>query len=127
MQNFIVNKLENEATDNDLLRWWNEYDSENNGDSQILESLEEWAEMLGDEPVEFARRVYFGDVQNWHDSYFWLNGYGNFESGNSLTSDKSPISFGDLASWLIEERQSYIQDWTDEWEELSEEEKLSWY
>lgn len=127
MENFIINKLENETTDKTLFFWWNEYDSETSGDNQILESLEEWAELLGEDPAQFARRVYFGDVQNWYDNYFWLNGYANFESCNSLTSDRSPISFGGLTEWLIEERPHYIEDWLDEWEDLTEEEKVSWY
>lgn len=123
MKNFIIDKLKNEADDNELLSWWNEYDSENAGGSQILTNLEEWAELLGDEPAQFARRVYFGDVKNWNDNYFWLNGYANFESCHSLTSDQSPISFNELAVWLIEENPNYIADWLDEWEELNETEE----
>lgn len=123
MKNFIIEKLQNEATSNDLLTWWNEYDEEIDGDSQILTSLEAWAEILDDEPVEFAQRVYFGDVQSWNDNYFWLNGYANFESCSSLTSDRSPIDFDALADWLMEEQPGYIADWIDEWEEQNETEE----
>lgn len=120
MQNFIINKLKNKATDADLLLWWNEYDSDIIGGGQILESLEEWEEILSDGPLEFARRVYFGDVDNWYDNYFWLDGYANFKSSHSLTSDESPLDLDALAQWLIDDQPNYIQDWIDEWEEQNE-------
>lgn len=123
MKNFIIEKLQNETADQTLLAWWNEYDSQDLGGWLILDSLEGWAEMLGDEPVEFAKRIYFGKVENWNDEYFWLNGYGNLESSNSLTSGDTPLDLGALAQWLIDEQPNYIEDWVNEWEEQNETEE----
>lgn len=47
---------------------------------QIFSSVEELIEMYDIKPVEVARMVYFGDIKNWRDDYFRLNGYKNIES-----------------------------------------------
>lgn len=98
----IVEYLANEVSDDDLFHLWNEYASENNPDAYLFESLEEMQDLLQDDAITFAKRVYFGDVYSWNDSYFYLNGYANIVSIATLTCDKSPISFSDLAQWLIE-------------------------
>lgn len=120
MQNFIIEKLQVEATDVELLCWWNEYDRNNAGESQIFESLDEWEDHLNESCVSFAYRVAYGDVGSFGDSFFWLNGYGNFVSGNSLSAGESPIDFERLAEWLIEQKAHYISDWIEEWYEIEE-------
>lgn len=117
MKNFIIEKLKEEATDNDIINWWNEFCSWNCYEDQIYTDLEELADLLNDTPIEFARKIFFGNVQSWGDNYFILNGYANIESFNHFDDENSPIDFRMLAQWLIDDQPNYIEDWIDEWED----------
>lgn len=46
----------------------------------LFDDLGELIEALGVDPVEAARATFFGNIQNWCDDYFFVNGEGNFES-----------------------------------------------
>lgn len=37
-----------------------------------------------DSKQDAARAVYFGNIKNWNDNYFYFNGYGNIESQNQF-------------------------------------------
>ena len=47
---------------------------------QVFSSVEELIETYDIKSSEVARMVYFGDIKNWRDDYFRLNGYENIES-----------------------------------------------
>lgn len=46
------------------------------------------------------RRVYFGNVKNWGDSFFIINGYGNIVSACSLNDDDLGYEPAALAEWI---------------------------
>lgn len=46
----------------------------------VYDSLEELIEMSGKTGEEIARATFFGDIQNWCDDLFFIDGYGNFSS-----------------------------------------------
>lgn len=37
-----------------------------------------------DSKQDAARAVYFGNIKNWNDDYFYFNGYGNIKSQNQF-------------------------------------------
>ena len=41
---------------------------------------EEFFEIFFENPMDAARAVFFGDIQNWNDDYIRFNAYGNLES-----------------------------------------------
>jgi hypothetical protein len=92
----------------DLVTLWNEYASEQDPDSMIYESVEDLAELLGDNGTELARRVFFGDLKNWYDRVY-LNGYGNIESCWNVAN--SPIDVDLLADWLKEQEHEAYEEW----------------
>lgn len=95
---------------------WNEYASDQNMDAYIFDGIEDYAEQTCENGVELARKVFFGDVQNWGDDVY-LNGYGNFESCWSVES--SPIDLEVLAEWL-EENHSIYEEWKDDLQPFDE-------
>lgn len=46
----------------------------------VFQDLDELLQCCDNDPLEVARMVYFGNIQNWNDDYFRFNGYGNIES-----------------------------------------------
>ena len=94
----------------DLKQLWNEYASNKDGDSYIYDSVEDFAELTGEDGVELARKVAFGDVKNWGDDVY-LDGYANFCSCWSVQS--SPIDLDVLAEWLEEENHDVFTEWKD--------------
>lgn len=93
----------------DLVYLWNEYSSEN-GDEQIFDSIEEFANVFSGsiEGAELARMVFFGDVKNWSDNVY-LNGYGNFQSCWDVES--SPIDIDELTKWMRETSHQVYKEW----------------
>ena len=91
-----------------LVTLWNEYAAEQDPDSMIYESVEDLAELLGDNGTELARRVFFGDLKNWFDCVY-LNGYGNIASCWSV--ENSPIDVASLADWLKEQDHEAYEEW----------------
>lgn len=98
----------NEKSYEDLKQLWNEYASDNDGDSYIYDSVEEFAELTGEDGVELARKVFFGDIKNWGDD-ICLDGYANFASCWSVKS--SPIDLDVLAEWLEDEDHDIFTEW----------------
>lgn len=100
----LVSFLRNEADDTNVIALHNEHAS---GNDYVYTSIEEIAENINtdDDPTKLARMVFFGNVQNWNDRYFCLNGYANIDSFHSLTADLSPIDFELLAVHIIENEQ----------------------
>lgn len=92
----------------DLKQLWNEYASDKDGDSYIYDSVEDFAELTGEDGVELARKVAFGDVKNWGDDVY-LDGYANFCSCWSVQS--SPIDLDELADWLEKEEHDAYTEW----------------
>lgn len=93
---------------------WNEYISETGNGEQIFAGVEDLAETFEFKPLELARMVFFGNLQNWGDNIY-LNGYGNIESCWSVAS--SPIDIGYLANWLVESDHDFYKKWLWELEE----------
>ena len=81
---------------------WNAYASENAADDAVYESIEEIAELLGENAADFAMRVFFGDVKSWNARYFCINGEGNIDGFWRLTSEDSPVDYSILADWIID-------------------------
>ena len=90
---------------------WNEYASYAGDRAQVFDSIEELAETSAFSPLELARMVFFGNLQNWGD-HVYLNGYGNIESCYSV--DSSPIIVSELADWLEESDHEFFQKWEGE-------------
>ena len=100
-----------EKSYDELKSLWNEYASDKDGDAYIYDSVEDFAELTGENGVELARMVFFGDVKNWGDDIY-LDGYANFASCWSVNS--SPIDFDILAEWLEDEDHEVFTEWKDE-------------
>ena len=66
-----------EVTDEDIEKFAMEY---NPARFRVWGDIEELIEECGLSPVEAARAVFFGDVQNWCDDYFRFDGGRNIES-----------------------------------------------
>lgn len=100
----------------ELKALWNEYASDQNMDDYIFEGIEDYAELTGENGVELARKVFFGNIQNWGDDVY-LNGYGNFMGCWSVES--SPIDLDVLAEWLEENHATY-EEWKNNLQTFSE-------
>lgn len=98
----------NEKSYEDLKQLWNEYASDKDGDSYIYDSVEEFAELTGEDGLELARKVFFGDIKNWGDD-ICLDGYANFASCWSVKS--SPIDLDVLVEWLEDEDHEVYTEW----------------
>lgn len=107
-KNFI--QFLSEKDYDDLKSLWNEYASDKYGDAYIYDSVEDFAELTGEDGLELARKVFFGDIKNWGDDIY-LDGYANFASCWSVNS--SPIDLDVLADWLEEEDHSVFTEWKD--------------
>lgn len=116
---FIKKTLLEEISDLDVVQYWNDYCADNSYEDSIYLYLDDLAESLCDSPVEFARRIYFGEVSSWNDNYFTFDGNVNIVSFNSLNGKNSPIDFDALAEWLEEHSYDYreIRFLIEEWEE----------
>lgn len=90
---------------------WNEYASDSCFDVYIYDGVEDFAELTGEDGVELARKVFFGDIKNWGDDVY-LDGYANFYSCWSVKS--SPIDLDVLAEWLEEENHDAFTEWKEE-------------
>nr|DAE52709.1 MAG TPA: hypothetical protein [Caudoviricetes sp.] len=100
----------NEKGYEDLKQLWNQYASDKDGDAYIYDSVEDFAELTGEDGLELARKVFFGDIKNWGDDIY-LDGYANFASCWSVNS--SPIDLDVLADWLEEEEHDVFSEWKD--------------
>lgn len=114
----------------DLIPLWNEWCDQYGQDDAIYDSIEDFAELYGEDGVELARKVFFGSVDNWYDKVY-LDGYGNLRSCYRVES--SPIDIDALVDFMKEvDHQTYL-DWRDdqpsfaEWleEEVDEDTLLS--
>lgn len=95
----------------DLVPLWNEWCAQYGQDDTIYDSIEEFAELYGEDGVELARKVFFGSVDNWYDKVY-LDGYGNFQSCYSVES--SPIDIDALVDFMKEENHPDYVSWCDE-------------
>lgn len=98
---------------------WNEFVSETGDGEPIYDGIEELAD-LGFEPLELARMVFFGKLENWGDDVY-LNGYANVESCWNVAN--SPIDIGYLAEWLEESNHDFYKEWQEEQENEEEEDQ----
>lgn len=94
-----------------LIPLWNEWCAQYGQDDAIYYNIEEFAELYGEDGVELARKVFFGDVDNWYD-YVYLDGYGNFQSCHTVSD--SPIDIAALADFMKEENHPDYVAWCDE-------------
>lgn len=101
-----------------LIPLWNELCAQYGQDDTIYESIEEFAELSGEDGVELARKVFFGSVANWYDKVY-LDGYGNFRSCYSVES--SPIDIDALVDFMKEENHPDYVAWCDEQPSFAEE------
>lgn len=76
----------------------------------IYDNIEDFADTYEADGVELARKVFFGNVENWDDNVY-LDGYENFASCWSVQS--SPIDLDVLAEWLAEEDHDVFTEWKD--------------
>lgn len=94
-----------------LIQLWNIYASCQSSDEYIYDSIEEFAELSGEDGVELARKVFFGSVDNWYDKVY-LDGYGNLRSCYSVES--SPIDIYALVDFMKEVDHPTYLDWRDD-------------
>lgn len=90
-----------------IVELWNTY---GDPDSYIWNSLEEYADTMGDIGLELARKVFFGQVESWYD-HIYLDGYANFRSCSNL--ETSPIDLDLLAEWLEEDCNELYTTWAE--------------
>lgn len=95
----------------DLIPLWNEWCDQYGQEDMIYDSIEEFAELSGEDGLELARKVFFGDVKNWGDKVY-LNGYANLQSCWSVQS--SPIDIDALVDFMKEENHPDYVAWCDE-------------
>lgn len=100
-----------------LIQLWNIYASCQSSDEYIYDSIEEFAELYGEDGVELARKVFFGSVDNWYDKVY-LDGYGNLRSCYSVES--SPIDIYALVDFMKEVDHPTYLDWRDDQPSLAE-------
>lgn len=96
--------------DEDVVALWNEYlEAHRYDDRRIYLSIEDVAEIVKDEddPLELVRRVYFGNVKNWGDAFFIINGYGNIVSACSIKDDDLGYEPAALAEWISDNLNDY--------------------
>lgn len=95
---FLEKCLKYNGDDNDL---YNELISDKFTDiDDILEVL--------DSKQDVARAIYFGNIKNWNDDYFYFNGYGNIESQNQFEYLEDFEKYGyDILTIMID---CYIDD-----------------
>ena len=96
---------------NNLVPLWNECCAQYGQDDVIYDSIEEFAELYGEDGVELARKVFFGSVDNWCDRVY-LDGYGNLRSCYSIES--SPIDIYALVDFMKEVDHPTYLDWRDD-------------
>lgn len=96
---YIELDYENKS-DSEKVSLWNDYCSAQSNEDEIYDFDEEFFELFFEgRPMEIARAVHFGDIQNWNDNYIRFDGYGN------LVSFNNPLDVMDetaLIEWLIE-------------------------
>lgn len=107
---FIDYLRENKTLD-ELCALWNEYTADSYPDDRTFSSMGEFCDIFDLPAYEVARMVYFGDIKNWGDRVY-VNGYGNFESFNSL--DDSPIDLEILADFMQEAEADDYKEWRDQ-------------
>lgn len=95
----------------DLIPLWNEWCDQYGQEDMIYDSIEEFAELSGEDGLELTRMVFFGDVKNWYDKVY-LDGYGNLRSCYSVES--SPIDIDALVDWMTETDHTEYTDWLEE-------------
>ena len=111
----LINFLKTEVADANVFVLWNEYARENAADDAVYESIEEIADLIGEEnAADFAMRIFYGDVKSWNANYFCLNGSGNIDGFWHLTDDDSPVDYSILASWLIDNARLVDIDYPDD-------------
>lgn len=98
----VIEQLNNLSTD-EIIVIHNDYCEVNNDSySHIIDNDDEVIDSMFNTPSEAIRAASFGDYNHSHD-YFILNGYGNLVSFNYTLDDNCPITFSELAQWLISE------------------------
>lgn len=95
----FVNFLSEKGYD-ELKQLWNEFANNTGEGAYIFDDIEEFSDIYETDAVELARKVFFGNVQNWGDNVY-LDGYENFCSCWSVKS--IPIDLEVLAEWLEKE------------------------
>ena len=118
-----IKAILDELSTGELLRVWNEYQDNTNGEGRIY-YMDDFNEIFnGCEPWEIARACYYsGKFCPAHD-YFWFNGYGNAESSDWI---EDAIYTDDIADHIAETGNAYdiaeIQEILDALEEEQDEE-----
>ena len=100
----------NELSTSEKITIFNNYCLEyGDSDKMIYSFDEEFFNMAFSNPMDAARAVYFGSIENWSDEYICFNGYGNLESLSEYDVD------GEIEYYLDE-----IFDHEKTWEEYIE-------
>lgn len=100
MYDKIYEAIDNLSID-DTLRLWNDYAANEAPDDYIFGSLEELAEVFSSDTLaEFARRIIFGDVQNYNAAYWFVDGYANIVACDTLA--ETPVDVGVLTEYIID-------------------------
>ena len=74
-------ELFNELSTSEKVDIYNRYCDETNKVDDIIYTFdEEFFETCFKSPIDAARAVFFGNIQNWSDDYLRFDGYANLES-----------------------------------------------
>lgn len=91
---------------------WNEYCQEEGDMGDFIYSSIEDLEEFFPSPLEMARAVFFGSLENWQDKVY-LNAYGNICSAWAI--EHSPIDIELLANWLKENNHASYHAYLEEY------------
>ena len=100
-------ELFNELSTSEKVDIYNRYCEESSHyDNTIYVFDEEFFEICFSSPMDAARAVFFGNIQNWSDDYIRFNGYANLES---LSESDAENEINDY----LEEIFDYPKSWED--------------
>lgn len=97
----IRRTIENDWTDDDYIRAWNEFCDKSHDGDDIIFYMAEFDEFVGNSSAsDIMRMCYYGDV-NPNDSYFEYDGYGNIHTFR-IISESRHFDIAALVNYMAE-------------------------
>ena len=90
---------------------YNEYCSEHGDGDNVFEYFDEDFFKVffdGENPMDVARAVYFGNIQSWEDEYIRFNAYGNLETFSVWDAEEEANNHTDEIYQYEDTWESYI-------------------
>lgn len=99
-----------------LAREVNNYNESFEDIVNVYYSVSDLVENTSWDKSEVARAVYFGDIQNWNDDIFYIDGYGNISSCSIEEHERN----------ILAQEQEIIDKFLDIYEDSLEDYHLEW-